>query len=306
MVGPALDRGARERAARGLGATRAGSNLRARRPNARPRCQGWQGHCQGHGLASHAVQDHHRAHRSSAGLLGRRPSTDWRRRRSSRPSFWPVRCRRRSTRSSSRRARACSPSSASDLETSCSCPDWGDPCKHVAATHYVLGEALDGDPFCSSSCEEEPRIEVIDALRAARGGVSGATAKKGGKSKRTPQDVSIEVPTVMLGKLRAATTTSRASHCRPCTSASTIPSPTAPCYGSLVRRPLGRVMRVRPMCSRPSCARPQRQHAASRWPSRATPASLRGRHRRAAAPLESAPLNPGALTETGPGSRARS
>ena len=39
------------------------------------------------------------------------------------------------------------PAQRADLVTSCSCPDWGDPCKHVAATHYVLGEALDRDPF---------------------------------------------------------------------------------------------------------------------------------------------------------------
>jgi len=34
-----------------------------------------------------------------------------------------------------------------DLETECSCPDWSNPCKHVAAVYYLLGEAFDGDPF---------------------------------------------------------------------------------------------------------------------------------------------------------------
>ncbi len=39
------------------------------------------------------------------------------------------------------------PADEADLETDCTCPDWANPCKHVAATHYVLGEALDRDPF---------------------------------------------------------------------------------------------------------------------------------------------------------------
>jgi len=29
----------------------------------------------------------------------------------------------------------------------CSCPDWSNPCKHIAALFYVLGDAFDRDPF---------------------------------------------------------------------------------------------------------------------------------------------------------------
>jgi uncharacterized Zn finger protein len=32
-------------------------------------------------------------------------------------------------------------------ETSCSCPDYANPCKHVAGLYYVLAKALDRDPF---------------------------------------------------------------------------------------------------------------------------------------------------------------
>ncbi len=39
------------------------------------------------------------------------------------------------------------PERGSDLKTDCSCPDWSNPCKHVAAVYYLLGEAFDGDPF---------------------------------------------------------------------------------------------------------------------------------------------------------------
>jgi uncharacterized Zn finger protein len=34
-----------------------------------------------------------------------------------------------------------------DLTTHCSCPDWSNPCKHIAAVYYLLGEAFDHDPF---------------------------------------------------------------------------------------------------------------------------------------------------------------
>lgn len=39
------------------------------------------------------------------------------------------------------------PSAVHDLETRCSCPDWSNPCKHIAAVHYLLGEEFDRDPF---------------------------------------------------------------------------------------------------------------------------------------------------------------
>jgi uncharacterized Zn finger protein len=39
------------------------------------------------------------------------------------------------------------PETLDDLETDCSCPDWSNPCKHIAAVYYLLGEEFDRDPF---------------------------------------------------------------------------------------------------------------------------------------------------------------
>lgn len=39
------------------------------------------------------------------------------------------------------------PSSGNDLNTTCSCPDWANPCKHVAGTYYKVASLLDRDPF---------------------------------------------------------------------------------------------------------------------------------------------------------------
>ena len=33
-----------------------------------------------------------------------------------------------------------------DMQRSCTCPDWGDPCKHMAAVYYILARQIDADP----------------------------------------------------------------------------------------------------------------------------------------------------------------
>jgi len=33
-----------------------------------------------------------------------------------------------------------------EMKRSCTCPDWGDPCKHMAAVYYVLARQIDADP----------------------------------------------------------------------------------------------------------------------------------------------------------------
>ncbi len=39
------------------------------------------------------------------------------------------------------------PHNKTDFKTTCSCPDWGDPCKHIAGVYYLLAAQLDQDPF---------------------------------------------------------------------------------------------------------------------------------------------------------------
>ncbi|MFN0071312.1 MAG: SWIM zinc finger family protein [Chloroflexota bacterium] len=39
------------------------------------------------------------------------------------------------------------PHSKSDFTTDCSCPDWMNPCKHIAGVYYLLAKDLDRDPF---------------------------------------------------------------------------------------------------------------------------------------------------------------
>ena len=60
------------------------------------------------------------------------------------------------------------PSSPKDLITSCSCPDWANPCKHIAAVYYLLGERFDEDPFMIFFLRGRSKEAIIAALRARR------------------------------------------------------------------------------------------------------------------------------------------
>ena len=60
------------------------------------------------------------------------------------------------------------PDKSAELETDCSCPDWANPCKHVAAAHYILGEQFDEDPFLLFRLRGMDQARLFDALRARR------------------------------------------------------------------------------------------------------------------------------------------
>ena len=57
------------------------------------------------------------------------------------------------------------PRSGGDLDMRCSCPDWGVPCKHLAAVCYVLAEEFDRDPFGLLAWRGKGRDELLAALR---------------------------------------------------------------------------------------------------------------------------------------------
>jgi uncharacterized Zn finger protein len=71
------------------------------------------------------------------------------------------------------------PRSSQDLQTDCSCLDWANPCKHVAALHYVLGEALDKDPFLLFELRGRSKEQVLRALSRLRSGVNANTVEEG-------------------------------------------------------------------------------------------------------------------------------
>ena len=57
------------------------------------------------------------------------------------------------------------PDRDSDLETDCSCPDWSNPCKHVAAVYLLLGEEFDRDPFLVFRLRGMEREELVGLVK---------------------------------------------------------------------------------------------------------------------------------------------
>jgi uncharacterized Zn finger protein len=78
------------------------------------------------------------------------------------------------------------PTSKQDLETDCSCPDWANPCKHIAAVYYLLGEQFDGDPFLLLKLRGREKDEISEALRRRRAGPDTA-ASSTAAPKATPE-----------------------------------------------------------------------------------------------------------------------
>jgi uncharacterized Zn finger protein len=61
------------------------------------------------------------------------------------------------------------PRSRKDISFECSCPDWGDPCKHAAAVYYLIADQLDVDPFILFHLRGYTRQQVLEGLRRRRG-----------------------------------------------------------------------------------------------------------------------------------------
>ncbi|MFU8803298.1 MAG: SWIM zinc finger family protein [Bradymonadaceae bacterium] len=60
------------------------------------------------------------------------------------------------------------PTSYKTLAAQCSCPDYANPCKHIAAVFYILAEAFDEDPFLMLRWRGRDRQDLLAALRARR------------------------------------------------------------------------------------------------------------------------------------------
>lgn len=81
-----------------------------------------------------------------------------------------------------------------DLPSYCSCPDWSDPCKHIAACLYLLAEQFDDDPFLILEWRGRSREELLANLSAVRQG-GGTAAGAGGDPARTPRFLTgLELP----------------------------------------------------------------------------------------------------------------
>ncbi len=60
------------------------------------------------------------------------------------------------------------PAAIGELDQRCSCPDVAVPCKHLAATFYLLAEAFDADPFTLLHWRGRSRADLLARLRRLR------------------------------------------------------------------------------------------------------------------------------------------
>lgn len=74
------------------------------------------------------------------------------------------------------------PTTMRELAMDCSCPDWEIPCKHLAATCYLLAESFDEDPFQIFAWRGRGREELLDRLRTLRGRAAGPAPEESGEA----------------------------------------------------------------------------------------------------------------------------
>ncbi len=70
------------------------------------------------------------------------------------------------------------PSRLAELAMSCSCPDFAVPCKHIAASFYLLAESFDDDPFRILHWRGRERAALLARLRELRGGGPAGTSNR--------------------------------------------------------------------------------------------------------------------------------
>jgi uncharacterized Zn finger protein len=139
-----------------------------------------------------------------------------------------------------------------EIELDCSCPDWADMCKHVAAALYGVGARLDEKPELLFALRG---VDHLDLLEGAAAAATGAAAPPTGAKVLDPSDLSslfgIEIDTARGStRARPPTTPVSASDRRPrkgrtIVSAPVVTSPSTPAKRAILSKP--RKVAKRPM-----------------------------------------------------------
>lgn len=76
-----------------------------------------------------------------------------------------------------------------ELQTHCDCPDWANPCKHVAAVCYIMAEALDRDPWLLFDLRGKTRQEILERLQSLVDGEAEAAPDPALRKRGRPKKV---------------------------------------------------------------------------------------------------------------------
>ncbi|MFP4122811.1 SWIM zinc finger family protein [Coleofasciculus sp.] len=83
------------------------------------------------------------------------------------------------------------PFTLSDIHSKCSCPDPKNPCKHIGAIYYQLGDRFSEDPFVLFQLRGRTKSQILDDLRHLRstGSVELKPEKKAEVESQSSQSV---------------------------------------------------------------------------------------------------------------------
>jgi uncharacterized Zn finger protein len=95
------------------------------------------------------------------------------------------------------------PAKVGDLKTECSCPDWSNPCKHIAAVYYLLAEEFDRDPFLLFRLRGMERDAFVAALGLGPGEGAAAIEAQAGEKAETSEPLSADPETFWSGSGKA-------------------------------------------------------------------------------------------------------
>lgn len=79
------------------------------------------------------------------------------------------------------------PHSRKDFDSECSCPDWENPCKHIAGVYYLVAAELDRDPFLLFELRGLSRQDLQKEL--LKSPLGQALAVELQRSQRPPQPI---------------------------------------------------------------------------------------------------------------------
>jgi uncharacterized Zn finger protein len=88
------------------------------------------------------------------------------------------------------------PSTRKDLIGNCSCPDYSNPCKHIAAVYYLVGAELDRDPYLLFELRGMPREKFHTLLEATSLGKAAAQSLSSKAITPQPQESYYPRPTL--------------------------------------------------------------------------------------------------------------
>ncbi|MDF0553096.1 SWIM zinc finger family protein [Kamptonema sp. UHCC 0994] len=93
------------------------------------------------------------------------------------------------------------PFNLSDIHSQCSCPDKANPCKHISAVYYLLGERFSEDPFVLFQLRGRTKEQILTKLRQLRGKGEESIAKVNSEENSTIPNSQVPIPNSQFPKV---------------------------------------------------------------------------------------------------------